>query len=270
MLIVDAQIHLWSQNLPGNAAHRQVPSYSAEECLMEMDSGGVNAALIHPPGWDPNSLVVAESAVVHYPERFAILGNFAPDKFESRSLVAGWKTRPGMLGLRWAFTQPYQQTWMTDGTMEWIWPACEKAGIPVALMASNYLPQVAKIAEQHPGLKLIIDHYGRARGGKDAAAFSNVAEVAALAKFPNVALKATGAPGESSEPYPFRNIHPYIKQLYEAFGPTRFFWGTDITRMPCPWHQCVTMFTEELPWLKGPDLELVMGRAVCDFLGWNL
>ena len=27
------------------------------------------------------------------------------------------------------------------------------------------------------------------------------------------------------------------------------FWGTDITKMPCSWRQCVTMFTEELPWL---------------------
>jgi hypothetical protein len=30
------------------------------------------------------------------------------------------------------------------------------------------------------------------------------------------------------------------------------------------------MFTEELPWLKGRDLELVMGRAVCDWIGWKL
>src|ERR1700761_6076595 len=80
MLIVDAQIHLWTQNLPSNPAHRQVTHYTAEECLMEMDKAGVNAALIHPPGWDPNSLVVAESAVIHYPDRFAILGNFPPDK----------------------------------------------------------------------------------------------------------------------------------------------------------------------------------------------
>lgn len=27
--------------------------------------------------------------------------------------------------------------------------------------------------------------------------------------------------------------------------------------------------TEELPWLTGRDLELVMGRAVCDWLGWK-
>jgi hypothetical protein len=28
------------------------------------------------------------------------------------------------------------------------------------------------------------------------------------------------------------------------------------------------MFTEELPWLKGADLEGVMGRGLSDWLGW--
>ena len=65
------------------------------------------------------------------------------------------------------------------------------------------------------------------------------------------------------------DIHDNLRRLYDAFGPARWFWGTDITRMPCPWRQCVTLFTEELPWLKGHDLELVMGRAVCDWLGWK-
>jgi hypothetical protein len=40
--------------------------------------------------------------------------------------------------------------------------------------------------------------------------------------------------------------------------------------MPCSWQQCVTLFTEELPWLKGRDLELVMGEALCNWLGWPL
>jgi len=95
-------------------------------------------------------------------------------------------------------------------------------------------------------------------------------ELLALAKYPNVAVKLSGAPSYSSEPYPYRNIHKYIRQIFDAFGPARSFWGTDITRMPCSWRQCVTMFTEELPWLTGRDLELVMGRALCDWLGWNL
>ena len=92
----------------------------------------------------------------------------------------------------------------------------------------------------------------------------------ALAKYPNVAIKATGAPSYSSESYPFRNIQPYLRQIYDAFGPERMFWGTDITRMPCSWKQCVTFFTEELSWLSESDKELIMGRALCNWLNWQL
>ena len=79
----------------------------------------------------------------------------------------------------------------------------------------------------------------------------------------------SGAPSYSSQPYPYKNIHGYLRQIFEAFGPERSFWGTDITRMPCSYRQCVTMFTEELPWLKGRDLERVMGGAIVDWLGWK-
>ena len=40
--------------------------------------------------------------------------------------------------------------------------------------------------------------------------------------------------------------------------------------LPCTWRQCVTLFTEELPWLRGRDQELVMGRALCAWLDWTL
>ena len=120
---------------------------------------------------------------------------------------------------------------------------------PIGLAAGNFLPVVGQVAERHPGLRLLVDHLGRSGGSKDAAAFANLPELLALARYPNVAVKASGAPSYSSDPYPYRNIHPYLRQIYDAFGPERMFWGTDITRMPCSWRQCVTMFTEELPWL---------------------
>src|SRR5256885_2077181 len=65
-------------------------------------------------------------------------------------------------------------------------------------------------------------------------------------------------------------FHEHLHRCFDAFGPDRMFWGTDITRMPCSWRQCVTVFTEELPWLKGRDLELVMGEALCNWVGWPL
>ena len=91
----------------------------------------------------------------------------------------------------------------------------------------------------------------------------------ALAKHPNIAVKVTGAPGYSSEAYPFPTMQGYVRQIFDVFGPERMFWGTDITKMPCSWRQCIEMFTEELPWLHGRDLELVMGDAVCAWWGWD-
>jgi hypothetical protein len=73
----------------------------------------------------------------------------------------------------------------------------------------------------------------------------------------------------SLDSHPFRSIHDALHRVFDAFGPRRMFWGADITRMRCTWRECVTLFTEELPWLKGADLDLVMGRAFCDWIGWD-
>jgi predicted TIM-barrel fold metal-dependent hydrolase len=265
MLIVDAQVHIWSGHKPTNPNHRQVADFTAEELLREMDEAGVTAALIHPPGWDPNSTDLAIEAARTYPHRLAVLGKFPLDRPDSRTAIDRIKGQPGMLGLRFALLEPHQQTWLTDGTLDWLWPAAERACMPVALLGAGVLEAVARIAPRHPALRLIIDHFGRPDK-----AWSNLPALIATAKFPNVALKATGAPSYSSEPYPHRDIHDHLRRLYDAFGPERMFWGTDITRMPTSWRRCVTLFTEELPWLSTRDKELIMGRAVCAWLGWKL
>ena len=108
----------------------------------------------------------------------------------------------------------------------------------------------------------------RATEGADAA-YRNLPQLLALASHPNVAVKATGQAGYALDPYPFRSIHDALHRVFDAFGPRRMFWGTDITRMHCTWRQCVTLFTEELPWLHGADLDLVMGQAFCDWIGWR-
>ena len=91
MPIVDAQIHIWRNNKPTNPNHRQVTDFTAEDVLREMDEAGVDAAVIHPPGWDPESNALAVEAAKRHPNRLAILGNFPVDKPENRSLVESWK-----------------------------------------------------------------------------------------------------------------------------------------------------------------------------------
>jgi predicted TIM-barrel fold metal-dependent hydrolase len=132
------------------------------------------------------------------------------------------------------------------------------------------VPAIDRVAERHPGLRLVIDHLALWGGQRDAAAFADLPQVLRLARHPNVAVKASALPCYTSEPYPFRGLHPYIRQVHDAFGPRRMFWGTDWTRLPCTWRQAVTLFTEELPWLSAEDRAWIMGRAVCEWLGWPL
>jgi predicted TIM-barrel fold metal-dependent hydrolase len=272
MQIVDAQIHLWGAGLPSNRSHWQITHFTPEEGIVLMDEGGVDAAVIHPPGWDSHSTEMAFSAVRDYPGRFAIMGSVPLEQPESRTRIARWRDQPGMLGLRYTFLRDPARQWLADGTLDWLWAAAERADVPVALLATDSLTELACIAERYPGLRLTIDHLG-GRGGlttlKDHAAMTHMPQLLALAKFPNVAVKATGAPGYSAEPYPFPTMQTYLRQIYDAFGPRRMFWGTDISKMPCPWRQCVTIFTEELPWLSEDDKRLVMGDSICAWWGWN-
>jgi predicted TIM-barrel fold metal-dependent hydrolase len=270
--IIDAQIHLWGSGLPSNLSHRQVTSFTPEEAIALMDEGGIDAAIIHPPGWDPGATDLAFKAVRDYPGRFAIMGAVPLDRPESRARIAEWRKQKGMLGLRFGFLHDPAKRWLQDGTLDWLFAAAEQAGVPIAALATDSLAELGRIAERHPGLRLTIDHLG-GRGGlttlKDEAAMTHLPQLLALAKLPNIAVKATGAPGYSAEAYPYPKMQGYLRQIFDAFGPHRMFWGTDISKMPCSWRQCATMFTEELPWLKGRDLELVMGDALCAWWGWD-
>ncbi len=272
MQIVDSQIHLWANDKMA-PQHRQVATYSMDDALREMAEAGVDAAVIHPPSALGEAVnLLAVDAVRQHPDKFCILGHFDLRSPAGLDVVKQWRQRPGMLGFRFTFNQPHQQSWWSDGSLDWFWAACEREGLPIGLLAGAHLAELANIAERHPGLKLHIDHCGRGGGSSgaiDDPAFANLDEMLALAKFPNVAVKLSGAPSYSSQPYPYRNIHSYIRRIFDEFGPGRCFWGTDITRMACPYRQCVTMFTEELPWLQGRDRELVMGDAICDWLGWR-
>src|SRR5437762_12923418 len=275
MLIADSQVHLWGADTPdrpwppGRAAQAQKPyPIDKEALLFQMDLAGVSRIVIVPPSWEGDRNELALEAARLYPDRFAVMGRIALEKPESRALLPDWKKQPGMLGMRFTFHTDLQRPWLTDGTADWLWPAAERAGVPLMIFPPGSIPAVDRIAERHPGLKLVIDHLAIGTAKKNDEAFAGLPELCTLARRPNVAVKASALPCYSTEPYPFRGLHTHIRQVYDAFGPRRMFWGTDWTRLTCPWRQAVTLFTEALPWLSTQDQEWVMGPAICEWLGW--
>src|SRR5258708_9966325 len=100
MQIVDAQIHLWGTGLPSNLSHRQVTAFTPEEAIVLMDEGGVDAAIIHPPSWDPGSTDMAFAAVQNYPRRVAIMGSGPLAQTGSRARIATLGEQTGIVCLR--------------------------------------------------------------------------------------------------------------------------------------------------------------------------
>jgi len=279
MLIVDAQVHLWAADAPGRpwpkgagaqgpAAHRTHP-LGADEMLREMDAAGVDRAVIVPPLWEGRRNDLALAAAKAHPERYAVMGRLDPVAPASRGRIAAWRDQTGMLGLRFALGSPALSPLLTEGHMEWVWGKAERAGVPVyVLVPQALLPLIDDVARRHPGLRIAIDHFALTGEAKDAEAFRDFDKLLALAKRPNVAVKASALPCFSSGRYPYRALHGYVRRAYDAFGPRRLFWGTDLSRSPISYRQNVSLFLEEMPWLGAEDREWIMGRGVCAWLGW--
>jgi len=84
-------------------------------------------------------------------------------------------------------------------------------------------------------------------------------EAVALAKYPNVSIKLSAAPSYTEEPYPFRDMTPFIRKCFEAFGAQRCYWGTDMTNSlaKATYNQRIRHF-EEFDFMSEADKDLVM------------
>ena len=275
--IVDAQVHLWKAEspdwpwVPGRKPQLPEP-FTIERLVRLMDEAGVDRVVIVPPSWPGDRNDYGLEAARRHPDRFAVMGRIAVQKPEqSAALLPKWKEQPGMLGVRLTFMRE-QSALLTSGSADWLWPAAEKAGLPVMFLAPGNIPKFAPIAERHPGLTLIIDHMSLtldiAKEGKIKQAID---DVVALAKYPNVSVKLSSTPTYSFEPYPWRDMTEHLKRCFDAYGPQRCHWGTDLTNAfaKSTYRQRITHFTEELPFLSEEDKDWVMGRAILKRLNWK-
>ena len=276
-MIVDAQVHLWKAETPDwqwvPGLKPQLPEPMTIERLVPlMDEAGVDRVVIVPPSWIGDRNDYGLEAVRRYPDRFRVMGRFPIQNREAAPLLATWKQQPGMLGIRLTFNSDTTKRWLTDGTADWFWDAAEKANVPVYVFPPGQTAKFGPIAERHPGLTLILDHMGLTQSmAKDNTVGAAIDEAVALAKYPNVSCKVSASPGVSSEPYPFRDVAGHLKKVFDAYGPQRCCWGSDLTNTfgKGPYRQRITHFTEELPFLSESDKDWVMGRAIVARLNWT-
>ncbi|PKP95036.1 MAG: hypothetical protein CVT77_00045 [Alphaproteobacteria bacterium HGW-Alphaproteobacteria-16] len=267
-MIVDAQIHIWAADQPGRpwpcagvdgrtAQPQRALPLTAQEALAEMDAAGVDRAILVPPSWEGDRNDLALAAAAAHPDRFAVMGRVPNDR---RSL-AGWHDSPGMLGARVILGN--------EDVDHWLWAEAQAQGIPLMVAPARKLLLLARVARDYPALRLIVDHMGARVHHTGAAAFAQIDDLIAMAALPNVAVKATCLPDYSANGYPWDDVTPYLRRLFDAFGADRLFWGSDLSRLPCPYPALVCFFRDALPWLNGSERNNVMGRGIIRWLDWQ-
>jgi predicted TIM-barrel fold metal-dependent hydrolase len=274
-IIVDSQIHMWKASTPDRpwvpGTRPQLPEPMTIERVVPMiDEAGVDRVVIVPPTLEGERVDYGQEAARRYPGRFATMGHISLDDPREARRLPTWREQPAVLGIRLNIAGA-QAKWLTDGTTDWFWPAAEKAGIPIMFLTTGQLPLFGAIAERYPGLVLIIDQMGiSSEALRTNMMPATVAAAAALARYPNVSVKLSSAPLFAVEPYPFRDMTVHIRRLFDAYGPRRCYWGSDVTNSfaKCSYRQRVTHFTEELDFLSEDDKDWIMGRAILARLGW--
>jgi L-fuconolactonase len=263
--VVDAQVHVWerSAGVPRSWSALHGDELTAGRLLAAMATSGVDRAVLVPPSFERDRNRTCLAAAAAHPDRFAVMGRV--DLTQPAGLD-GWLDQPGMLGIRLSFSRGAAAAWLRDGTADWFWPRAEAAGIPLMVFAPNLLTELAAVAMAHPGLRITVDHCGLPVGAT--AVGPVVDRLVGLARYGNVAVKASCLPANALDGYPFRSLDEHLRRVVDAFGPRRVFWGSDLTRLPCTYTQARTHFTDELGFLGAGELEWIMGRGIAEWLGW--
>ncbi|WP_027345028.1 amidohydrolase family protein [Hamadaea tsunoensis] len=275
-MLVDAQVHVWgvhseARPWPAHArhtAHRPVPPDSTE-VLAVLDAAGVGRAVLVPPSWEGDRNDVALAAARAHPDRFAVMGRVPLTEPGHARLLPGWRDAPGLLGVRVTLHREPLRGAFLDGATEWFWAAAGDAGLPVMVYPPGLVRDLGRVAQRHPGLRLVVDHLAIPVEKTGAEAYADLPDLLALARLPNVAVKASALPCHSREPYPFADVHDPLRRVVDAFGPDRVFWGSDWTRLPCSYEDNLRFFGTALAHLSGEEMDLVLGGALLRWVDWQ-
>ena len=277
MLILDSQVHPYERDHPGRPWHGVLEGpaeVTGEQMVAAMDEAGVDGAVLVSAltmyRYDPS---YALSVHRRFPDRFALIKPVDPADPGIVENITDWKQTPGTVGIRMLLARAGLPADPDDPGLNRVLQTAARLAMPVNLHIAGRLDQGIALIRRHRDTQIVVDHLGLEqpmRPPKPAAPWADLAKVLALAQFPNVAMKITGACTLSLEPYPFPDIWDPVCRMVDAFGVDRCMWGTDWTRAVdfLTYKQGVDPFRETARFSSGDKVKL-MGGTLARIYGWS-
>lgn len=270
MNFIDAHSHVWTPDTsayPLAAGFRralmQPPSFTAEELQKEMKPVGVNRVVLIQMsfyGYD-NSYML--DCMKKYPGMFsgvAVINDAAPapgDEMKKlkQQGVRGFRIYPKDMPVKDWLGSAGMHAMFTTGAAERLAMCC--------LIDVDALPALDRMCRDFPDTPVVIDHLCRI-GVSGKVEPKDVEALCAMARHKNVTVKVSAFYALGKKQMPYHDLAPFIKQVFDAFGPERLMWATD-----CPFQvqdghtyaASIDLIKNGLPFLSDEDKEWILRKT---------
>ncbi len=279
-MIVDTHVHVWEIDPPRYPIGPTAPGWTSEpdepgtaaELIADMDANGVDWSVLVQTSWSTWDNGYIADSVVAYPDRFVGHGLIDPLDPNNAETARYWMQERGLAGFRFHPMYYQGQEVLLRKENEPLWETLAQLDAVVQFhMRANDAHQVGVTAQRYPHMRLIIDHMGYPDLSAPPEAFDPIVD---LSRFDNMIFKLSDVKGRSQEEFPFSDVHPFIRRLFDAFGPQRTIWGTGYPGHHRQKHNWLSLadelrlIREGLPFLSASDVDAILGQTAAAL--WRL
>jgi len=172
----------------------------------------------------------------------------APDAVDQLERLA---SNSLLRGIRPMLQDIPDDAWMLQAELTPVYRAVVELGLRFdALVLPRHMPNLLRLIERHPDLKVVIDHGAKPAIGEPLDAWHR--DLAQLADIPHVHCKFSGLVTECREQTSKAVLEPVSQALLDLFGPERLMFGSDwpvctLRSSYVQWWQWAKELTAHLP-----------------------
>jgi predicted TIM-barrel fold metal-dependent hydrolase len=274
-LVIDTHMHVWSMDSAKYPFQPPEPNYgrpkqagTVEMYIEEMTKDRVDLAVLvqeRSSGW--NNRYISD-CVRRFPKRFVGHGLIDPHDANNAAVLEREVKQNGLSGMRLSpiYHPPKgnpDNQWLNAPYTYPLWKKAEELGVVFnVFIAPAQMPQLEDMVQRYPKVKVVVDHLGRPYILPRAPWVENDS-LLKLARYPNVWVKFTELyTASKTKEYPYKDVHPFGKMVYDKFGPRRLLFGTGMVAATrrIPLADELRLIREDIPFFADRDKEWILGR----------
>lgn len=267
-MIIDSHVHVWSDagDFPFEPSLSHNIPGSVELLNQTMAEAGVDkAVIVQPIQYLYDNRYVAD-CIRRFHGRFTGVALVDPKDTRAPHKLEELVKRDGFGGVRLHFSRQKDPTVLVREDQYPLWERAQRldAVMTILVKGCEQLPVVERMIRRFPDVKVVIDHMAFLDSAEKPPypCFSNLTR---LASYPNVHVKVSNLGLCSHEPYPHRDVHPFVRMLYDSYSPERLMWASDwplITiREPGGYRSALELIRAHIDFLNANDREWLLNKS---------